>query len=161
VETRYIDSFFVPPDRRGDAGTGKGEARDLDIPPTCVRRVPLPSGASWDAARAERTRLVTEAAAAGGPSLEEWATFEITPDGTPAAVVLRLARVPDVVPPGFVLVPERPGTATSVSGLAQLKPELLERLRARLPAGSTPGAAYARFDARKADPDVVVVVPLD
>ncbi len=161
VETRYIDSFFVPPDRRGVAGTSPGDARDLDIPPTCVRRVPLPAGASWDAARAERKRLVAESEAAGGPPLEEWATVEIARDGTPAAVILRLARLPEVAPPGYVLVPERPGTASSVSGLARVKPEVLESLRARLPAGSTPGAAYARFDARKPDPDVVVVVPLD
>jgi len=161
VETRYIDSFFVPPDRRGVTGAGPGDARDLDIPPTCVRRVPLPAGASWDAARAERTRLIAQVQAAGGPPFEEWATVELTRDGKPAAVILRLARVPDVIPPGFVVVPERPGTASSVSGLARVQPALLESLRARLPADSTPGAAYARFDSRKADPDVVVVVPLD
>ncbi|MBL8861406.1 MAG: hypothetical protein JNK02_05280 [Planctomycetes bacterium] len=160
VETRILDSFFIPPDRRGAAGAPVEGVRDLDIPPTCLRRVPLEPGTSWDAARAARAKLAEDWPATGAPALEEFLTFELREDGLPAAIHLRLARVPERAPEGFVILPERLGAATSVRGLSAVTPAVLERVRHRLPAGGEPGPAYARFDGRRPDPDVVVVVPI-
>ncbi len=161
VETRFVDSFFVPPDRRGVAGAPMDDVRHLDIPPACVRRVELPAGATWDAARAERVRLQKEGAAAGLPALEEFVTFEVRADGSPAAVLLRLAANPERVPEGFAALPDRVGVARSVRGLSAVTPDVLKALSARLPAGATAGRAYVRFDGQRAEPDVVVVVPVD
>jgi len=161
VETRFVDSFFVPPDRRGVAGTPVNDVRHLDIPPACIRRVELPADTTWDAARAERTRLQQAGSTAGAPPLEEISTFEVRPDGSPAAVILRQASTPARAPEGFVLLPDRVGVARSVRGLAAVTPESLKLLAAQLPAGTSAGSAYVRFDGRKPEPDVVVVVPVD
>lgn len=161
VETRYIDSFFVPPDRRGVAGVAIEGVRDLDIPPACVRRVELAPATTWDAARAERARLLAEAQKAGLPALEDWVTLEVGADAAPTAVLLRLARVPDRAPEGYAVLPDRLGTATSVRGLAAVGPQVLGRLAARLPPGAAAGRAYVRFDGQRPAGDVVVVLPLD
>ncbi len=161
VETRFVDSFFVPPDRRGVIGSPVEGVRDLDIPPVCLRRIELPADTTWDAACAERDRLEAESKAQGLPELEDWVTFELRSDASPAAVLLRLARVPDSAPAGFALLPDRIGTATSVRGLEAVKPEVVKRLSARLPAGVQAGQAYARFDRRRPDGDVVLVLPVD
>lgn len=161
VETRFVDSFFVPPDRRGVTGVPVAGVRDLDIPPACIRRVELPATTTWDAARAERERLAEAARKDGLPPLEDWVTFEVGPEGTPTAVLLRLARVPDPSPEGWTLLPERVGTATSVRGLAAVTPEVLKRLAARLPSGAAAGKPYVRFDGQRPDGDVVVVVPVE
>ncbi len=159
VETRFLDSFFMPPDRRGVVGTPVVGVRDLDIPPVCVRRVEMPTGSTWDAVRAEQRRLAEAHARSSAPSLENFLTFEVSLDGTPRAILLRLARVPDQVPENFQVLPERLGAAMSVRGLAGVTVEALERVSFRLPAGSKPGAAYVRFDGKKPEGDVVVVVP--
>ncbi|MCY2961401.1 MAG: hypothetical protein NTY35_14655 [Planctomycetota bacterium] len=161
LETRFVDSYFVPPDRRGVAGVPVDGVRDLDIPPACVRRIELPAGTTWDAARAERARLQPTTPKGEAPVLEDWLTFEVRADGSPVAVVLRLARVPDRAPEGYTLMPDRLGTAISVRGLAAVTPDILKRVAARLPAGATAGKAYVRFDGQKPDGDVVVVVPVD
>lgn len=162
VETRFVDSFFVPPDRRGVAGVPMDDVRDLDIPAACVRRIELDAGTTWDAARAELTRARTQHAEDKGAPLEELSTFEVRKDGAPAAIVLRLARMPDSPPKGFAVLAERVGTATSVSGLRAVDGAVLGRLAARLPGGGAAGRPYVRFDGAKPDiGDVVVVVPVD
>ncbi len=159
VETRFLDSFFVPPDRRGVVGTPVVGVRDLDIPPVCVRRLEIQAGSTWDAARAEHDRVAAAHARTSAPALENFLTFEIAADGTPRAILLRLARVPDEVPESFRVLPERIGVATSVRGLVGVTVEALERVSGRLPPGSKPGPAYVRFDGAKPEGDVVVVVP--
>lgn len=161
VETRFVDSFFVPPDRRGVFGSPVDGVRDLDIPPVCLRRIELPLDATWDSARAERDRLEVESKAKGLPELEDWVTFELRGDASPAAILLRLARVPDPAPDGFTTLPDRIGAATSVRGLGAVKPEVVKRLGARLPAGARAGLAYVRFDRRRPDGDVVLVLPVN
>lgn len=159
VETRFLDSFFVPPDRRGVVGTPVVGVRDLDIPPVCVRRIELETGATWDAARAEHARSVEAHARTSAPALETFLTFEITADGKPKAILLRLAKLPEAIPDGFQILPERMGAAMSVPGLAGVTVEALARVSARLPAGSKPAPAYVRFDGAKSDGDIVVIVP--
>jgi hypothetical protein len=161
VETRWIDSFFVPPDRRGVTGVAVGAPRGIDIPPTCLRRCPLPAGADWYAARAERQRLLEDAAARALPALENWATFEVGPDGAPTAVLLRLDDPRQKPPEGYASLPERLGVAASVKGLDGVGTAPLDGLRKLLPQGARPGAAYVRFDPRAAEPDVVVVLPYE
>ncbi len=160
VETRYIDSFFVPPDRRGVQGSATTSTRALDIPPVCLRRVALPANTTWEAAVARRRDLYAEWKHAAEHPLESWATFELKPDGSPAAVLLRIARAAPRPPDGFTLLPERTGVATSVRGLAQVDGKVAH-LRRSLPAGTRAGAAYVRFAPDAADGDVVVVLPCE
>jgi hypothetical protein len=161
VETRFIDSFFIPPDRRGVVGKPVDELRDLDIPPTCLRRVELAKDATWAVARAERERLQADARARELPDLEDWFTIEVRADGTPAAVLVRLARIPEALPEGFATLPDRIGIARSVTGLDAVNAEVIQALTARLPAGAVAGKAYVRFDGSRSDGDVVVVVPVE
>jgi len=159
VDTRFLDSFFVPPDRRGVVGTPVVGVRDLDIPPVCLRRIELAAGSTWDAARAEHARVSEAHAQTSALALETFVTLEIASDGQPRAILLRLARMPSVIPEGFQVLPERIGAATSVRGLGAVTVEALARVSGRLPAGSTPGTAYVRFDSAKSDGDIVVIVP--
>ncbi len=158
VTTRFIDSFFLPADRRGVVGDPVEGVRDLDIPPVCLRRVALPDQASWKRAREEQGRLRAEAREAKLPDIEDWFTFELGAEGAPTAVLLRLARVPAHPPEGYTTIPDRIGTATAVTGLAAVDQAVLRRLIARMPEGSTAGKAYARFDGSREEPDVVVLV---
>lgn len=160
VETRFVDSYFVPPDRRGVAGVPVDGIRDLDIPPVCARRIELPAETTWDAARAERKRLF-ELPRNGLPEIEPFSTFEVRSDGGPAAILLRLAHVPERVPDGYTLLPDRLGVATSVTGLVEVKAGVLKRLAARLPAGAVAGRPYVRFDGATPEPGVVVVLPVE
>jgi hypothetical protein len=158
VETRWIDSFFLPPDRRGLGGAPLPGLRALDIPAVCQRRVALPPDLSWDAARRERARRVAEHQAARGPELEAIATFELGPKGEPRAALLRLARAPEVAPEGFVRLHERVGLALAVHGLGAVGEEPLRALSQALPRGARGSPAYARFEEAREVGDVVLVL---
>lgn len=169
--TRFIDSFFLPPDRREAQTTSAVEAstvRSMDLPRHLGRRIALVKGIGWDDACAEWKRLRAEAEKALGErklSLEPMMSFEIDAAFKPTAVLLRLALRPGESEPGadlgWPVTGERPGLYTFVIGLAQGRPTHLGSLTRALPSDAKAGVPYVRFDPDKPDGHVMILLPLE
>jgi hypothetical protein len=165
VRGRFVDSYFIPPDRRDHAGAEpmQGSIRELDLSPTCALRVEIAKDTTWDRALADLARLRsdwTRQLAEKKLELEPVATVVISGGGEPAAIVLRLATVPKEVPAGFLVSSPRRGLAVAVLGLKEATPAKLTDLRSALPKGSVEGIPYVRFDPKTgAEGRIVVVLP--
>jgi hypothetical protein len=165
VRGRFVDSYFIPPDRRDRTGAEpmQGSIRDLDLPPTCALRVETSKGMTWDGALADLARLRGEWSkqlAEKKLELEPIATIEISEEGEPTAIVLRLSTAPDAPPAGFLLSGPRKGLATAVLGLKEATSAKITDLRRALPKGSVEGTPYVRFDPKTgAEGRIVVVLP--
>lgn len=169
TKTRFIDSYFVPPDVR-DLGASRPAAgvqvRGIDLPECRVERVPKEgltlSGAvaEWKQLVAERSRELAE----HGLALEDKLTLEIGRDARPTALLLRLAPtkavLPDSIARRFQLVRERPGLTTIVIGLAGVDAPHVEALTAAVPRDAQAQTPYLRLDPRKPDEHVLIVLPL-
>jgi hypothetical protein len=162
---RFVDFYFVPPDRRDKTAREPmaGEVRDLEIPESCALRIELAAGMSWDAALEE----LLKHRVAWSPRLAEQkldldrnATFEVSQEGQPTACLLRLSSVPAKPPPGFAAVRPRKGLACAIRGLAEATAAQISELARALPPGALRERAYLRFDPRDAkDGHVLVVLP--
>jgi hypothetical protein len=165
VRGRFVDSYFVPPDRRDRTGAEpmQGSIRELDVPPTCALRVEISKGSTWDGALADLARLRSEWSkqlAEKKLELEPIATIEISKEGEPTAIVLRLSTTPDDSPAGFLLSSARKGLAVAVLGLKEATSAKIADLRKALPKGSVEGIPYVRFDPKtSAEGRVLVVLP--
>lgn len=170
VRTRWIDSFFVPPDRRtGVSGRPLeiGAVRALDLTEQRVRRVALTAGASWDDARREHARLAAEVAdelKKNDLALDARATFEVDEAVRPTAVLLRLAAttkpLPEALARAYAATPEGPAFATFTQGLTTLTPSRLHAVQDALPPDGRGGVPYVRFDPAQPEGHVLLVVPL-
>ncbi|HEV8112772.1 MAG TPA: hypothetical protein VGR31_08345 [Planctomycetota bacterium] len=154
VQGRFIDAFFLPPDRRDRSTAEPVEtgARELDLPATCALRIELPKGTSWDDALAVRARARDEWTARLGEQkleLDPSATIEVAREGEPTAVVLRLLSVPEKPPAGFVVADARKARGIAVGGLREVTAARLADLRREVPADSQAANPYARFDASR------------
>jgi len=163
----FVDSFFLPPDLREGSTTrpvGSG-IRTLEIPETCVLRTPTAAGATWESVLRTLEELKAthrERTEGSGSQFEEIATFEVSDDGKPVSAVLRLSRIPEKLPEGFVREPGRRGLAVAVEGLDRVDGSRIAELRHELPKGSTSGRPYVRFDRKgEANRRVVLVLPFD
>lgn len=149
VGVNAIDSFFVPPDRRDASGmTSPRTAAEVVLPAVLQRRVALPDGTRWEAALAEARRLAQEEETRLEPlggRLETDVFVELDVTAAPRAVLLRLAQAPSTLPEEWAPTPPRRALTTRVSGSASVQPGELRRLRAQVPAGATPQAAYVRL----------------
>ena len=151
TRVHYLDLAFLPGDRR-EVGTGRTlETRviALDLVPMAYLERPLPEGASWEEAL-ERARGLAVEVAPGlepGLALDPVPTFEIDAEARPVRCLLRLARVVDPAPEGFVVHGERLGLLRSLKGLAQVTSRELARLGEARPADSEGGRPYVRIHA--------------
>ena len=148
---RFIDSYFVPGDRREAVPRGPqtGQVRELDLPESCALRVQLADGTSWAEAQAELVRLRgvwSERLKAQGQELDRAATFEVSKELSPTACLLRLAKVPEKPPEGFATVHARKGVTVAVAGLTEATSARLDGLRSALPKGTLAQTPYLRFD---------------
>jgi hypothetical protein len=165
VRGRFVDSYFVPPDRRDRTGAEpmQGSIRELDLPPTCALRVETSKGGTWDGALAELARLRgdwTKQLAEKKLELEPIATIEISGEADPMAIVLRLSTVPEDLPAGFLVSSPRKGLAVAVLGLKEATSAKITDLRKALPKGSVEGIPYVRFDPKTgAEGRIVMVLP--
>lgn len=170
TKTRFIDSFFLPSDKR-DVGVSTPVAtsavRGTDLPECRVQRIALKPECSLEAALVEWRGAAEgrgKALAALGLALEDKTTIEIDRDARPTALVLRLqpakGPLPDEIARDFELVPERPGLVTSVVGLPSVERGLVTRLLAAVPADAAPGQAYLRLDPKAPGGHVLIVLPL-
>src|SRR5207249_1671436 len=96
VEARFVDSYFVPPDRRDRTASEPvgGEIRPLDIPESCSLRIEIPKGTSWGAALQDLERRRADCSSRLADSkleLDPRATIELSKAAEPAAFLLRLS----------------------------------------------------------------------
>jgi hypothetical protein len=145
---RYVDAFFVPPDRRPQAGGGQVPEGVQSLPASTVLRVPL-ERSGWDEAIAAERRLRGEwTGKLSGHELAPRPAFELDPEGRPVAVLLRVESLLEPPPAGWRRLPGREGLSLFLR-LADLDAGHLERLRAGLPEASRALAAYALVDTEK------------
>lgn len=167
AQGRFVDSYFLPADRRPGATDEHRQDNAIqcrDLPPTCGRRFELPNGASWDAARAEDARLRhewTPRLRELGLDIDGRATVEVSAEGEPRAVFLRLATVPVDPPAGFAIVPARQGLTAILGSLQDVTRTQIARLVAAIPPGRRTEPPYVRFPIDRSPPSqVLVVLPL-
>lgn len=167
TSARFVDSFFLPPDRREGStaqpvATG---ARTLDIPATCSLRTVVPAGSSWEAALSgfEGLRSSVSTRLAGeGLKLESIATFEVSDQGLPTASILRLTTTPEIPPQGFAKEAARRGLALAVEGFAGAGGNRIAELRRGVPKGSVARQPYVRFGLEGGtNRQVVLIVPFE
>lgn len=167
TSARFVDSFFLPPDRREGStaqpvATG---ARTLDIPATCSLRTVVPAGSSWEAALSgfEGLRSSVSTRLAGeGLKLESIATFEVSDQGLPTASILRLTTTPEIPPQGFAKEAARRGLALAVEGFAGAGGNRIAELRRGVPKGSVARQPYVRFELEGgSNRQVVLIVPFE
>jgi hypothetical protein len=159
---RFIDAFFMPPDRRGapELKLQLGRATLQELAPVVVHRFAL-EAKTWTAALGEARRLADTARKELERcelELDPGADFELSSLGEPTHCVLRLAGEPERVPAGWIRSPKRRAGMMHVAGPPPLPPGTLERLLACLPADAVAGTPYVRFPAIAAEPETVQVV---
>lgn len=170
TQSRFIDSFFLPPDKRDGSSSRPlevGNVRSTDLPECRVQRIPLKDGTTLAVAFEEWQRTFaarTQELASRGLTLEEKVTLEVDSDAAPRALLMRLAptraAVPEDVAKSFAVVLERPALTTFVMGLKSVSKGPLESLTRAVPSDATPGVPYLRFDPKKPTEHVLLVLPL-
>ena len=167
TSSRFLESFFVPPDRR-EGSTSRpvgGEIQTLEIPETCVLRTTIAAGTSWEAALRDHEVLRathSKRLDASGLKLEGIATFEVSEKGEPTASILRLAALPADTPEGFSREPGGRGLALSVEALVRADGTKIAELHRALPKSSTARRPYVRLElAGGPDRRVVLVLPFE
>lgn len=160
----YLDSFFLPADRR-DASTEHdamiGVVRSQELPSFCARRVVLEAGSTWTTARAQIEKLRVEWSATLARSslaLEPNWTVELDAEARPVALLVRTTAVPATPPEGFETTAVRQARVVFVRGLEEATAERLAALRRAAPPQAQAQAAYVRF--RPQDGQVLLVLPL-
>lgn len=162
---RYVDAYFLPPDRRPDTTSGTRDERlqSVDVPAMTFRRVALPEGTDWKGAlaSAERARKETREELGADLDIDAFTTLELDPHGRPRAVLLRLGYGEREVPEGFERREEFPALSVRLGALADVGSAVLARLEAT--AGPGPhGTPYARVAPEsRGGARVQLVLPLD
>jgi len=161
---RFVDSYFLPPDRREDPGrqVPPSLVRRLDVPEACALREPLPKECDWKTAislEATLRKRWSQRLEEAELRLDPMATIEVSADGAPTACLVRLASMPAHPPEGFSLIPARAAMMTVVEGAQSVDRVVLDRTRREVPAGVEPGAPYVRFDPSKPGEQVLLFVP--
>jgi hypothetical protein len=171
TRSRFLDSFFLPPDRVAPGAAESAEPQLVAVPAVCSRRFALSGGpeptpaveALWEKARAEIESLHAEWAPrlrAGGLELEAKATVEVDDQIRPKACILRLTHVPETPPEGFTTAAARKAAVIASRGVDQLTRAHLQRVTTALPADCTRGEPYVRFElTRSAAGQALLVLP--
>lgn len=146
---RYVDSFFVPADRRTSETPGAAVEGARRLQPSTSLRVDVPEKISWDEAvqlaTRERERWVETL---GQERISPRPTFELGPKGRPAAILLRIEPPLAKAPKGWSQVPARDGITSfsTYESLAELDASRMTWLRSQVPQGHTAKAPYVRID---------------
>jgi hypothetical protein len=165
IEAKFIDSYFLPPDRRAPGPRASSPApavQHLDLPAVSEMRAELASGTTWVSAVDEFKRLHAawvKTLQPLGLELERFVNIELRGDRTPAACLLRLTKPSHDAPPEFRAVEACSGLARRISALGELTSDLVRSLEQASPKGSTRDTAYVRveIDSTTSGPFIVVL----
>ena len=137
---RYLDSFFLPPDRRefkGDERVDDVLLQGVDLPARVERRFELSERGEWRQVIEGCAPLVEaalESLGSDGPGIESAYYFELDDEARPLALILRLAAgelEPGTSPPeGWQRRESLPALSLQVRSLSWIKQERLVALRA-------------------------------
>ncbi|MFN0244212.1 MAG: hypothetical protein ACKVWV_15090 [Planctomycetota bacterium] len=163
---RWIDSAFLPPDRRPTPREPATPTpiQERELPSYCGRQFDLPAGCDWESAldseareRAAWDKRLRDA----GMELEPRVTLILSADARPAAFVLRLAKIPASAVEGFVVKEPQRGVASLVSAFGDVTKAKLAELGTHLPAGARADTAYVRLPFGERPPkQVLLVLPI-
>ena len=163
TRVHYLDLAFLPGDRRkvGQGTTLETRVVALDLVPMAYLERPLPAGTDWTTALAQAKALAAEVQAglAPGLALDPVPTFELDAEARPVRCLVRLARVADPAPEGFVVHGERLGLLRNLKGLASVSSRELATLAEARPAESEGGRPYVRVHAAERVELVLPLVP--
>lgn len=164
--SRWIDSAFLPPDRRegSSAPASPSAIQERDLPAYCGRRFPLDVGNDWNAAlEAEaRERAVWDKRLRElGMELEQRVTFVLSAKAQPEAFILRLSKVPATIPDGFARTETHKGFAVPLATLSDVTVEKVGELRARARVGTVTEPALLRLQFGERPPQhLLLVLPI-
>lgn len=163
---RWIDSAFLPPDRRP---TPREPAtpptiQERELPSYCGRQFELPAGCDWDTAldsEARERRAWDKRLRDGGMELEPRVTLLLSAEGRPTAFVLRLAKLPASAVEGFAVKEAQRGVASLVSAFGDVTKTKIAELGTHLPAGARAETAYVRLPFGERPPkQLLLVLPI-
>ncbi len=169
--TRYVDAFFLPPDRRELGGALHGAddpPRAIDMRPAVRKRVLLAGerDREWDRVFEEVARVRADLAAeveAGGLVLEAFYYLELGEVGEALAVQLHASLPAEAaLPGGWERLPSRPAVAVSLASLRKVTAASLARLRQA--AGEQAGTGPILLQVGARDPQggpAKLVLPLE
>jgi hypothetical protein len=146
---RYVESFFVPPDRRESDAPTEAAQGEQPLQPFTSFRLELPSDTSWDDAqeleRQARSRWAEKLPKA---TISDRPTFVIGEKGTPVAALLRIEPPLSQVPKGWTAQGPRRGIGSFMpyKTLSSLDRERVSWMRSLVPSGAKPAAPYVRID---------------
>jgi len=156
----FLDSYFLPPDRRPAAPPDAGRPQHLDLPRRVERAFALPEGTSWEEARTRAASL--RATWAERLELHPATEFELRADGRPAAVRLRLRDAGAEAPEGWRFAPGGPGLSSLAETPEGIDAALLRGLAGAVPVGATGGTPYtSQPPGSQAGGRVQVVLPIE
>jgi len=164
---RYIDSFFIPVDRRAGGAQELGvdtntEVRQIDLPIFAYRNFELPAKTTWtDALRLGREIWEREnkPGSAVRGRLDPDLRFEIDARGRPTFAVLHLAET-SPLPDQWQLTEARSGLMIVLDKFEHLSGSRIDGLLRSIPVGSRPTPAYARTIGEQESYRVQVLLPL-
>ena len=164
---RYIDSFFIPADRRAGASRELGadtnsEVRQIDLPVFAYRQVELPADTSWSQALELGQEFLDRENRPGSAlagRLDDDVRFEIDARGRPTFAVLHLKKT-SPLPKGWKLTEARSGLMIVLDEFAELGSARIGALLRAIPVGSRPTPAYARTVGQPGSLRVQVLLPL-
>ena len=164
---RYIDSFFIPVDRRAGGAQELGvdtnsEVRQIDLPIFAYRNFELPANTTWSKALRLGGEIWERENKQGSPvrdRLDPDLRFEIDARGRPTFAVLHLAETRPL-PDEWQLTEARSGLMIVLDKFEQLSGSRIDRLLRSIPVGSRPTPAYARTIGEQESSRVQVLLPL-
>ncbi len=166
TNTRFVDAFFVPPDRRRLAPRMQVEGtvpQSVDLPSCTQRRVPLREGLTLAKAiefADERNRAEAADFDKAGYTLALYPLIEFDSAGRPTALLQRLEGAPDP-PAGWKRLAPTAAVSLLLPGSREVKGRTLGLLRDAAGEGSTLGTAYGRVAPSGQTPRrVQLLVPL-
>jgi hypothetical protein len=134
-----LDRLFVPTDRLPPPpDAGPTEVLAIELPARCVRAYPIPAGTT-------PPELEEQLRSSTNGSLADESLLQLDRDGTPEALVMRLAGLPDPPPEGWRTDPGGPAVTAFVANRSAVGAALIERMRAALaPSTSGPVRIWTR-----------------
>lgn len=164
---RYVDSFFIPVDRRSgtnsnEQSTTSSELRQIDLPVFAYRNFDLPQGTDWKTAfelGREIWKRENKAESSVAGRLDPVVRFEIGPRGQPTFAILHLVKA-ESLPSEWQLTEARTGLMLVLDSFDQLSRSRIDKMLRSIPVGSRPTPAYVRKIGDEKSSRLQLILPL-